>query len=51
MNENVESVKPEKNIDECIELKNIKYQTMLIHNNNSPNIAEKVKPVDLGPGG
>ena len=46
MNENVESEKTEKKIDECIELKNIKYQTMLIHNNNSPNIAEKVKNID-----
>ena len=49
MNENVESgkaVKIDKKIDECIELKNIKYQTMLIHNNNSPNIAEKVKNID-----
>lgn len=55
MNENVEikeptepteSIKKEKNIDECLELKNIKYQTMLIHNNNSPNITGKVKNID-----
>ena len=30
--------------DECVELKNIKYQTMLINNTNMPNIIkEKVK--------
>ena len=49
MDENVEikePIKKEKKIDECLELKNIKYQTMLIHNNNSPNIAEKVKNID-----
>jgi len=55
MNENVEikepiepteSIKKEKKIDECLELKNIKYQTMLIHNNNSPNITGKVKNID-----
>lgn len=40
------SKKNEKKIDECIELKNIKYQTMLIHNNNSPNISEKVENID-----
>jgi len=33
---------PPKKIDECIELKNIKYQTMLINNsNNSPNIVKE----------
>jgi len=33
---------PPKKIDECVELKNIKYQTMLINNsNNSPNIVKE----------
>lgn len=39
--------KKTKNTDECLELKNIKYQTMLINNNNNnPVIKEKINNID-----
>jgi hypothetical protein len=40
--------KQPKKTDECVELKNIKYQTMLINNsNNSPNIVkENIENID-----
>ena len=40
--------KKTKNTDECLELKNIKYQTMLINNNNNNNpiIKEKINNID-----
>ena len=50
MNEIIKSEKPKKikpKIDECIELKNIKYQTMLINNSNIANVVKgKVENID-----
>ncbi len=44
-----EKPKKTKNTDECLELKNIKYQTMLINNNNNNNnpvVKEKINNID-----
>ena len=51
MNEIVKSEKPKKiklkKSDECVELKNIKYQTMLINNTNITNVIKgKVENID-----